>query len=78
MRRALALLVLLVALPSCSTVKDFTEKAKLPRDDAAGVAAAITAGLATPDLDGDGTVNGLDEWRAFVRITIRTYRADKR
>jgi len=75
--RTLLLLLIFALLGSCSTVQDFTEKAKLPRHDAAGVAAAISAGLATPDLDSDGTVNGLDEWRAFVRTTIRAYRASK-
>lgn len=66
-------------LASCSLFgDDYTDLARLPRNDAAGVAAATVAGLATPDLDLDGNVNGFAEWEAFVRAWVQAYQATKK
>jgi hypothetical protein len=64
----LLLVVLLAALcPSCSSVSDLLEETSIPRDAPDRVVAATTAAFATPDVNGNGRVDGLDEWEAFVR-----------
>ena len=61
----------------CGLFEDYMDFAKLPRSDAAGIAAATTAALETPDLDLDGNVNGAEEWEAFIRAWVQTYQAAK-
>lgn len=74
----LRVLLLPLLCASCSLFgSDYTDVAKLPRSDAAGVAAATAAALATPDLDLDGYVNGFDEWEAFVRTWVQEYQASR-
>ena len=64
-------------LSGCGLFDQYMDFAKLPRNDAAGVAAATTAALETPDLDLDGNVNGVEEWEAFIRTWVQTYQAAK-
>ncbi len=79
MKHNLLALVLLVLLPSCGLFDtSYTELAKLPRNDVAGIAAATAAAVATPDLDLDGNVNGLIEWEAFIRAWVQAYQAAKK
>ncbi len=78
--RYLLLVVLLCLLPSCSLfgATGFADLARLPRNDVAGIAAATTAAIETPDLDLDGYVNGLAEWEAFLRAWVQAYQAAKK
>lgn len=72
------LLTLLVAFTLSSSCSSFTDVAKLPRNDVAGIAAATTAAVETPDLNLNGYVDGFAEWEAFIRTWVQTYQASKK
>lgn len=82
MKRIVAALLASLLLSSCGIFGGgdiaILDKAKLPRNDVAGVAAALKAAVDTPDLDLDGTVNGLTEWIAFFRTLVQTYQSAKK
>lgn len=75
MMRKLKLLVVLSVLmfAGCSTIEGGLDSVKLPRDDIARVQAAFNQAIAaSPDLDNDGTINGL-EWVALVQAAIAAW-----
>jgi hypothetical protein len=87
-RISLIILALLFAagLSGCGALSerlslfDPLAKVKMSRDNtnAEAAAAAWIAANGTPDLDSDGTINGWQEWFAWVRMALQTYEANKK
>lgn len=75
MMRKLKLLVVLSVLmfSGCSAIEDGLGSVSLPRADVARVQAAFNEAIAaSPDLDNDGNINGL-EWVALVQAAIAAW-----
>jgi hypothetical protein len=82
MKRARLIVAVLAAFlfSGCRSpvIGDPLEDVRLPRNDVAGIAAALQQAIVANDIDLDGDINGWEEWLAFGRAWVQAYQATQK